>query len=120
MNVYSCWMAGLSIDPATFTCTAEEFADQLAEAGIPGAGQGKYYLMPAALTFLDQNARDKVYPFSTPPASREYRYRADTCPSARDYLENFIRWSTFCERYEPAHCELAAHIVREVADRNRT
>jgi len=119
VNVYSCWMFGLSIDPAAFRCSGEEFAQQLAEAGIPGAGQGKYYLMPAACTFLDENARNQVYPYSIPPASRAYRYSADTCPTAKAFLENFIRWSTFCEKYQPEHCELAAQIVREVADRNR-
>ncbi|MCK4590227.1 MAG: DegT/DnrJ/EryC1/StrS family aminotransferase [Candidatus Latescibacteria bacterium] len=119
MNVYSCWMFGMSIDPAVFRCTAEAFAQQLAEAGIPGAGQGKYYLMPAACTFLDENARNKVYPYSMPPASKEYRYSADTCPNARDFLENWIRWATFSEKYQPEHCELAARIVREVAEKNR-
>lgn len=118
MNVYSCWMFGMSIDPTAFRCTAEEFAQQLAGAGIPGAGQGKYYLMPAACTFLDENARNKVYPYSMPPASREYRYSADACPNARDFLENWIRWSTFCEKYQPEHCALTAKIVREVAERN--
>ena len=119
MNVYSCWMFGMSIDPAAFRCTAEEFAGQLVDASIPGAGQGKYYLMPAACTFLDEHARNQVYPYSIPPASRTYRYSADTCPAARDFLEHWIRWSTFCEKYQPEHCELAAHIVREVAERNR-
>lgn len=119
VNVYSCWMFGLSVDPTAFRCSAEEFADQLAAAGIPGVGQGKYYLMPAACTFLNENARQKNYPYSVPPASREYRYSADTCPNARDFLENFIRWATFCEKYEPQHCELAAQIIRKVADANR-
>ncbi len=119
MNVYSCWMFGMSIDPDAFTCSPEEFAQQLAESGISGAGQGKYYLMPAACTFLDKNARDKVYPYSMPPASREYNYSADTCPNARDFLENWIRWSTFCEKYQPGHCALAAKIIRGVAERNR-
>lgn len=119
MNVYSAWMFGMSIDPSAFTCTAEEFAQQLAEAGIPGAGQGKYYLMPAACTFLNENARNKIYPYSMPPASREFSYSADTCPNARDFLQNWIRWSTFCEKYQPEHCELAAKIIREVAERNR-
>jgi len=119
VNVYSCWMLGMSIDPSAFRCDAEEFARQLSEAGIPGAGTGKYYLMPAALTFLDEWARDRRYPYSIPPASREYRYGADICPNARDFLETFIRWSTFCEKYRPEHCELAARIVREVAERNR-
>ena len=107
MNVYSCWMFGMSIDP------------DLAEAGISGAGQGKYYLMPAACTFLDENAKKKVYPYSIPPASREYSYSADTCPNARDFLESWIRWSTFCEKYQPEHCELAAKIIRKVTERNR-
>lgn len=119
MNVYSCWMFGMSIDPGAFRCTAEAFAQQLADAGIPGAGQGKYYLMPAACTFLEERAQKRIYPYSMPPASREYRYSADTCPTARDFLEHWIRWSTLCEKYQPEHCELAAHIVREVAERNR-
>jgi len=118
-TVYSCWMFGISIDPDAFRCDAEEFARQLSEAGIPGAGMGKYYLMPEALTFLDENARVKKYPYSAPPASREYRYSGDSCPTAKAFLENFIRWSTYCEKYEPEHCELAARIVREVADRYR-
>ena len=119
VTLYSCWMFGMSIDPGAFACTAEEFAEQLTQAGIPGAGLGTYYLMPAACTFLDENARAKVYPYSIPPASREYRYSADTCPTARDFGRNWIRWSTFCEKYQPEHCELAAAIVRRVAERNR-
>lgn len=119
VNVYSCWMFGFNIDAEAFACTPEEFAQQLADAGIPGAGMGKYYLMPAACTFLDENARNKVYPYSFPPASREYRYGADTCPTAKRFLETWIRWSTFCEKYRPEDCRLAAHIVREVAERNR-
>lgn len=119
VNVYSCWMFGMSIDPASFRCDAEAFARQLAQSGIPGAGTGKYYLMPAACTFLQKNAAVKRYPYSQPPASREYSYGADACPNARDFLENFIRWSTFCEKYQPEHCELAARIVRQVAERNR-
>lgn len=119
VNVYSCWMFGLSIDPAQFRCTPAEFAQQLADGGIPGAGMGEYYLIPAACTFLEENARKKVYPYSLPPASREYRYGADTCPTARDFLKTFIRWATFCEKYQPEHCEQAAAIVRAVADRNR-
>jgi dTDP-4-amino-4,6-dideoxygalactose transaminase len=118
-NVWSCWMYGISVDPAQFRCTPEEFADQLSQAGIPGAGQGKYYLMPAALTFLDENARGGVYPYSKPPASRQYRYSAENCPNARDFLENFIRWATMCAKYEPEHCGLAAAIIEEVAEKNR-
>jgi len=118
-EVYSCWMAGLSIAPEAFTCTTDEFAAQLAEAGIPAAGTGRYYLMPAALPFLSQKAAAGIYPYSQPPASRPYEYSADACPVARDFLETFIRWSTFCERYTDDDCDLAAAIVSEVAERNR-
>jgi len=118
-NVYSCWMVGLSLDPAAFRCTADAFAGHLAEAGIPGVGTSRYYLMPAAITFLDERARNKVYPYSQPPAAREYRYSADSCPTARDFLDTFIRWATICAKYQPNHCELAAAIVREVAEQNQ-
>ncbi len=119
MDVFSCWMAGFSIDPQAFRCTAEEFAQQVADAGIPGAGLGKYYLMPEALLFLQRQAANKVYPFSMPPASREYRYSGDNCPNAKAFLENFIRWATFSDKYQPEHCEMVAQIVRAVAERNR-
>jgi len=119
VDVYSCWMFGLSIDPQQFTCTTDEFAAQLAEAGIPGAGTGRYYLMPAACTLLDANARAGAHPYSQPPASRSYTYSADSCPTARGLLESFVRWSTFCEKYTEEHCEVAAEIVRKVAEANR-
>ena len=119
LDVYSCWMFGMSINPAQFRCTAEEFARQLTEAGIPGAGLGRYYLLPAACTFLQEKARDQTYPYSLPPASRTYQYSADTCPTARAFLENWIRWSSFSEKYGGEHCERATEIVREVADGNR-
>jgi perosamine synthetase len=119
-DVYSCWMFGISLDPRAFRCPTSEFAAQLVAEGIPGAGMGEYYLMPAALPFLQENAERGVYPYSLPPASRSYEYSADTCPTARDFLKGFIRWSTFCEKYRPEHCELAAAIIGRVADRNRS
>jgi dTDP-4-amino-4,6-dideoxygalactose transaminase len=119
LDVYSPWMFSFNIDPAQFRCTTEEFAKQLADSGIPGAGTGKYYLMPAAVTFLGDNARKKVYPYSMPPASREYRYGAETCPNAWNFVQTWVRWSTFCEKYTEAHCELAARIVSDVAEKNR-
>ena len=119
VNVYSCWMAGFSIDPQAFRCSAETFAAQLAEAGVPGAGLGEYYLMPAALTCLQHRAAAKTYPYSIPPASREYVYAGAACPNAQAFLKTFIRWSTFCEKYRPTHCERAAMIVADVAERNR-
>lgn len=119
VDVYSCWMFGLTLEPGAFRCDADAFAAQMVEAGIPGAGTGRYYLMPAACTFLEENARASRYPYSRPTASREYHYSADTCPNAKEFLEHFIRWSTFCEKYQPEHCELAAEMIRDIADRNR-
>ena len=119
LNVYSCWMFGMTVDPDQFSCSPEDFAAQMSEGGIPGAGQGKYYLMPAACTFLEENARRGLYPYSMPPATRKYSYGSDNWPNAVKLLENFIRWSTFCEKYQPEHCQLAADIVRAVADGNR-
>jgi perosamine synthetase len=118
-EVYSCWMVGISLASGAFRCTAEEFGDQLSAEGIPGAGIGNYYLMPEALTFLDENARAGKYPYSRPPASHTYTYDETTCPTAHAFLQSFVRWSTFCEKYQPEHCHLAAEIVRTVADRNR-
>jgi dTDP-4-amino-4,6-dideoxygalactose transaminase len=119
LDVYSCWMVGLQIDPTAFRCGTESFAQQLVEAGIPGAGIANYYLMPEGLPFLNENARAKKYPYSSPTASREYTYDETTCPNAHTFLETFIRWSTFCEKYQESDCELAAEIVREVAEKNR-
>lgn len=118
-GAYSCWMYGISIRADAFRCTAAEFADQLAREGIPGAGLGEYYLMPAALPFLQERAANQRYPYSVPPASRRYEYGAANCPTAAAFLQTFIRWSTFCEKYTPQHCELAADIIRRVAERNR-
>ncbi|MBC7288221.1 MAG: DegT/DnrJ/EryC1/StrS family aminotransferase, partial [Armatimonadetes bacterium] len=119
VDVYSAWMFGMTIDPEKFRCTADEFAAQLAEAGIPGAGTARYYLLPEACTFLDRRARAGQYPYSIPPASREYSYGRHVCPNAAALLENFIRWSTFCEKYTEADCKIAAEIVRKVAQANR-
>jgi perosamine synthetase len=119
LNMYSCWMTGFSIDPAQFTCDTEEFAAQVAEEGIPGAGMGSYYLMPEALTFLNENAGAKRYPYSQPPASHEYVYDETTCPTAHAFLQTWIRWSTFCEKYTEEHCQIAARIVSQVAEKNR-
>ena len=119
VNVYSAWMFSMNINPAQFTCTADEFAKQLVAGGVPNSGTGRYYLMPVAATFLQQSAAGKVYPYSMPPASREYRYDTTTCPAAWQFLQTWIRWATFCEKYTLEHCELACRIVRTVADKNR-
>ena len=119
ITVYSPWMVGISIDPEQFTCTVDEFASQMRAGGISGAGTGRYYLMAEGLTFLDENARAKVYPYSLPPASREYQYGTENCPRAWKFLQTWIRWATFSEKYTEEHCQLASQIVRHVADRNR-
>ena len=118
MDVYSCWMFGFSIDPAAFRCSTAEFARNSAEEGITGAGMGRYYLMPDACTFLRERAEAGVYPYSRPPASRTYAYGPATCPNAYEFLKTFIRWNTFSEKYTDADVELAAAIVRRVAERN--
>lgn len=119
VTTYSAWMTGFSIAPAAFRVDAEEFARQVAEEGIPGAGLGRYYLMPEACLFLQRQAREREYPYSRPPASRDYVYGGETCPNARAFLANFVRWSSICAKYRPEDCETAAAIVRTVADRNR-
>lgn len=119
VDVYSCWMYGFTIDLEKFNCTLEEFGAQLAKEGIGDAGPGKYYLMPEALTFLQRKAKDKVYPYSKPTASYDYSYSGDSCPNAKAFLNKFIRWSSFNERYEKEHCELAASMIEAVAKRNR-
>jgi dTDP-4-amino-4,6-dideoxygalactose transaminase len=118
-TTYSCWMVGFNIDADVFRCDTETFGRQLSEAGIPGIGTGKYYLMPAAVTYLQSRARDHIYPYSMPPASHTYEYSAESCPNAGNFLETFLRWSTFCDKYERSHCDLVAKIVASVAERNR-
>ncbi len=119
LDIYSCWMFGMNINAAQFTCTTAEFATEMAELGVPGAGMGAYYLMPEACIFLNDYTTAKRYPFSMPPASREYSYGAHNTPVAHEFLKTFIRWSTFCEKYTEEDCAIAAEIVRTVADANR-
>ncbi|MCW3098087.1 MAG: hypothetical protein JWL77_3705 [Chthonomonadaceae bacterium] len=119
LDVYSCWMVGFNIDPMAFRCDTETFAKAVADLGIPGVGIANYYLMPEALTFLNENARAHRYPYSHPTASYDYVYDESTCPTAHAFLQTFIRWSTFCEKYQPEHCELAAEIIATVADQFR-
>src|SRR6201999_2361301 len=58
-DVYSCWMAGFNIDPKQFNISVDEFAAKLDQAGIAGAGTGRYYLMPASLPFLTAAAAEQ-------------------------------------------------------------
>ena len=43
--------------------------------------------------FLQEKAANKVYPYAQPPASRDYHYGGDACPTAQHFLETFIRWA---------------------------
>ena len=117
---YSAWMTSFSIDPEAFSCSGEEFANQVLEAGLTGAGQGKYYLMPAAMTFLQEYVDAGKYPFSQPPASRTYHYSSDTCPTAWAFLENWVRSCSISEKWEDEHADMIVDIVSQVADANRT
>jgi hypothetical protein len=112
-------MAGFNIDLKQFNCSVDDFAQQMVNAGIAGAGTGRYYLMPAALPVLEKAATERRYPFCEPATARKHTYSGDSCPNAQEFLESFIRWSTFNERYQPEHCEMVAQIVRDIADRNR-
>jgi dTDP-4-amino-4,6-dideoxygalactose transaminase len=118
-NVYSPWMFSFNIDLEQFKCSLDEFAQQLANDGVVGAGTGRYYLMPEALTFLKEWAQKGVYPYSVPPASKKHRYGAEVCPTAYKFLQTWIRWATFCEKYTEKDCEMARDIVAAVAKRNR-
>lgn len=119
VNIFSCWMVGFNIDPAQFTCSTEAFGAALADAGIPGVSFAPYYLMTDAVTYLQDGVKAGKYPFTVPPASRAPTYGKGDCPNGRAFLETFIRWSTFCDKYEPKHCELAANIVRQTAEKYR-
>lgn len=118
-EVYSCWMLGFGIEPTRFRCTADEFGRQLDEAGLSGASTARYYLIPAALPFLSRRAEEKVWPYDAATASRAYRYDAESTPRAARFLEHFIRWVSFCEKYTDEHADMAVEIVQSVADRNR-
>jgi dTDP-4-amino-4,6-dideoxygalactose transaminase len=119
LTVYSPWMFGMSIDPEQFRCTVDDFGRQLVAAGIPGAGTARYYFPPVGSAFLETSARAKKYPYSMPPASRDYHYGPDTCPQAWKFLQTWLRWSSFCEKYTEDHCHLAKEIVSRVAEKNR-
>lgn len=117
---YSAWMISFSIDPDAFTCTGEEFAKQVEEAGFTGAGQGKYYLMPEAMPFLQENVDANRYPFTQPPASRTYQYSAATCPVAWEFLHHWVRSCSISEKWEEEHIDTIVDIISEVADQNRS
>ena len=109
-------MFGFTIDPVLFNCTSDEFGKECADLGISGLSTARYYFMPEACTFLEEHANNMLYPYSTPPAKTRYSYK-DVCPNARDYLDNFLRCTSFCEKYTEEHCEFVYQVVNEVAKR---
>lgn len=109
---YSCWMYGFSVEPGALRCTPEEFAEQLKELGLPNVGLGKYYLMPESISFLKEYVKNNIYPFSVPPASRQYKYDADSTPDAKRFLETFIRWF-WTEKYEKEHIDFIYDIIKK-------
>jgi dTDP-4-amino-4,6-dideoxygalactose transaminase len=117
LDVYSCWMFGFTIDPELFDCSSDEFGKECSDLGISGLGTARYYFIPEACTFLEENAKNMVYPYSIPPSSRKYTYK-DVCPNAREYLDNFLRCTSFCEKYTEEHCEFIYQVVNEVAKRH--
>lgn len=119
VDVFSCWMMGFNLEPGAFRCTPAEFGATLANAGFATASLAEYYLMPAALEILHKKTAQGLFPYTMPPATREYRYAAEDCPNARDFLKTFVRWVTFNEKWEERHCELAAEIIAETAEKYR-
>ena len=119
VEVWSPWMVGFSIDPRAFRCSADEFGAQCAAGASPAPARPATTSSrrPAPSSRIGP-ARER-FPYSQPPASRAFSYSGDTCPTAQTFLDTFIRWATFCEKYQPEHCQQAAAIVRQVADANR-
>lgn len=118
-TTFSCWMMGFNVDPKAFRCTVDEFGTQCDQTGLAGASSARYYLMPDALTYLHDLSAKREWPFSRPPASRDYRYSGDSTPNARAFLDTFIRWTSFCEKYTDEHAHMAVEMVRRVAEKNR-
>jgi dTDP-4-amino-4,6-dideoxygalactose transaminase len=117
-RTHTYWMYGFSVDPRTFRATPDAMAAELAAAGIPGVGMGKYYLLPVALPFLREGAETREYPYSLLPGDWRHTYSAEAVPNARAFLDTWIRWP-WTEKYTPDHIAYIAEIVGKVAERNR-
>jgi perosamine synthetase len=117
-EVFSCWMAGFSLEPGAFRCSPAEFGAQMDQMGIRGSGTARYYLMPEAALFLKEQAETKAYPFSIARASLDHTYGAGKHPNASQVLDHFIRW-IISENYQPEHCDLIAAVVSQIAEENR-
>jgi perosamine synthetase len=112
-RTHTYWMYGFSIDPSSLRCSVDEFAAELKDAGIPGVGTGKYYLMPGALPFLTEKAESGIYPFSLVPDDYRHTYCAEATPNAKQFLDTWVRWS-WTEKYTADHIDYIAGLIREV------
>ena len=117
-RTHTYWMYGFSVDPGKFRASPDELATELADAGIPGIGMGKYYLLPVALPFLREEAERRDHPYSLLPRGWKHTYTAEAVPNARAFLDTWIRWP-WTEKYTPAHVAHIAQLIGEVAERNR-
>jgi len=113
-EVFSCWMAGFGLDPKLIHCDAETFAQEMVRAGIPGVGLARYYLMPEGAAFLNEKAREHVYPYSMPPAGRDHSYSRENYPNAAHLLDHFVRW-VISDRYTEQTVDLIVEIVETIA-----
>ena len=83
------------------------------------AGLGRYYVLPACVPHLAEQAARGDYPFCVPPASRCNDYDpARVCPNAVSFMETFVRWF-WTEKYTDRHLEQMAAIIRDVCEKNR-
>ena len=111
------WNYGFSVEESKFKCSPAEIVEQLDEAKIRNIGMCEYFLMPVALPFLNEYVEEGRWPFSSPPASRTYKYSDDTVPNARDFLKTWIRWF-WTEKYQEEHIEYMANAIKKIVDSN--
>ena len=117
-RTHTYWMYGFRIDPEQFTCSTQDLAAQLKEAGIASCGLGMYYILPLGVPFLAENVAAGNYPFNIPVASRQVDYEAERiCPNAIAFMSNFIRWF-WTEKYQSGHIHQIAGIIRSVCEHN--
>ncbi|MBN1459571.1 MAG: DegT/DnrJ/EryC1/StrS family aminotransferase [Armatimonadetes bacterium] len=116
-RTHTYWMYGFSVDTRAFSCAPHELASQLSDAGIPGVGMGKYYLMPEALSFLREKAEAREYPFSLMKNPDRHTYSARAVPNAKAFLDTWIRWP-WTEKYTVGHVEYMGRIIEEAVRRN--
>ena len=88
-------------------------------SGNAALSAGIASLEKGAEVTIYEKADKKIFPYSMPPASKSYAYDGNSCPNAQHFLDTYIRWSSFCERYTDEDCDLATQIISGVADRYR-